>query len=224
MKAEERARRYIENLEVVLSTLRRDRLGEAAQIVDLAASYMRDAIYYLDIGDPVTSIACSSYAEGLLDALRLLGLVRVEWPRRHRPKVLVGGVFEIIHPGHLFLLRKAKELGRVVVVVARDSTVVKLKGRMPVVPEEQRLEVVRSIKYVDEAHLGSDPLDIEGTLRKHKPDIVLLGPDQSMIEELVRRAVEAADVNVRVVKLEKRVGRGITSSSEIIRRILASTF
>ncbi len=224
MKVEDRARRYIENLEAVLNALMRENLGAATRVVDLATSYLRDATYYLEKGDPVTSIACSSYAEGLLDALGLLGITRVEWPKRHRPKVLVGGVFEIIHPGHLYLLRKAKELGRVVVIVARDSTVTKLKGRLPVVPEEQRLEVVKSIKYVDEAYLGSEPLDIEGTLRRHKPDIVLLGPDQNMIEELVRRTIKATGINVRVIKLRKRVGSGITSSSEIIRRILTSTF
>ncbi|HDD34269.1 MAG: DUF357 domain-containing protein [Thermoprotei archaeon] len=221
---EDRARKYIENLEVALNALKRESLGSAARVVDLAASYMRDAAYYLEAGDPVTSIACSSYAEGLIDALGLLGLAQVTWPKRRRPKVLVGGVFEIVHPGHLYLLRRAKELGRVIVIVARDSTVAKLKGRPPVVPEEQRLEVVRSIRYVDEAYLGSEPLDIEGTLRRHKPDIVLLGPDQSVIEELVRRAIKKLGVKVKVVKLKERVGSGLTSSSEIIRRILASAF
>ncbi|RLF13769.1 MAG: DUF357 domain-containing protein, partial [Thermoprotei archaeon] len=60
-------------------------------------------------------------------------------------KVLVAGVFDLIHPGHLFFLQCAKELGEVYVVVARDSTVERIKGRRPVVPEDQRLEVVRQL-------------------------------------------------------------------------------
>jgi len=218
-----RAKRYVENLRAVLAKVEGARAaGEEWKVVELARSYLSDAEFYLEKGDFVTSIACSSYAEGLLDALSLMGIVEVEWPRQPRPRVLVGGVFEIIHPGHIHLLRRARELGRVIVVVARDSTVQRLKGRPPLLSEQQRLEVVRSIKYVDEAHLGSDPLDVEGTLLRLKPDIVLLGPDQGHIESLVRDAVERLGLCTRVLKLEGRVGDPSLSSSFILRKLCES--
>lgn len=218
MDAEARARKYIENVRAALRQLLGQDLGEASKLVDQAKMYLNDAEYFLEKKDVLTSIACSSYAEGLLDAIRLLGIAKVEWPRKERPRVLVGGAFEIIHPGHLHLLRRARDLGKVIVVVARDSTVQKLKGRSPLVPEQQRLEVVKSLRYVDEAYLGSDPLDIEGTLAALKPDIVLLGPDQDRIENLVREAVVRMGLNVKVVKLGNRIRGAYLSSSEIARR------
>jgi len=221
MEAAARARRYIVNVEGALRQLEGQDLGSASALVEQAKRYLSDAEYYLEKGDVVTSVACSSYAEGLLDALRLLGIAKVEWPRSERPRVLVGGAFEIIHPGHLHLLRKARELGRVVVVVARDSTIRKLKGRPPVVPEQQRLEVVRSLRYVDEAYLGNDPLDIESTLKTLKPDIVLLGPDQDRIKALVEEAAARAGLNVKVLKLENRIQGAYLSTSEIMRRAVS---
>lgn len=219
VEAERRAQKYIANVKEALRQLEGRDLGKASKLVEQAKKYLSDAEYYLEKRDLLTSIACSSYAEGLLDAIRLLEIAEVEWPRSERQRVLVGGAFEIIHPGHLHLLRKARDLGRVVVVVARDSTIQRLKGRPPLVPEQQRLEVVKSIRYVDEAYLGSDPLDIEGTLAALKPDIVLLGPDQDRIESLVKEAVARKGLNVKVLKLENRVQGEYLSSSEIIKRV-----
>lgn len=219
----ERAAKYLESLRRALATI--EVLDEhARKVVGMAARYLSDAEYYFERGDCATSIACSSYAEGLLDSLNILQIARVEWPREGRPRVLVGGTFEILHPGHLHLLRRAWELGRVVVIVARDSTFERLKGRLPVVSERQRLEVVKVIRYVDEAYLGSDPIDIEGTLQKLKPDYVLLGPDQNFIESMVLEAVARSGLNVRVVRLKERVCEAeyITSTTEIIKRASTS--
>ncbi|MEM0459899.1 MAG: DUF357 domain-containing protein [Thermofilaceae archaeon] len=223
MESLERARRYIENLRAALVDLEGKDLGAATRVVEQARSYLSDAEFYLERGDIITSIACSSYAEGLLDALNLLSVARIEWPRKPRPRVIVGGAFEILHPGHLHLLRRARELGRVIVIVARDSTIQKLKGRPPIVPEQQRLEVVKSIRYVDEAYLGSDPLDVEGVLLKLRPDIVLLGPDQHYLEELVREAISRLNLGISVVKLENRVGTESFSSSAIFRKLSEHT-
>lgn len=222
MRVDERAKRYIENLREVLSALEGGDLGPAQRLIEQAWSYLSDAEFYLERGDAVTSIACSSYAEGLLDALALLGIAKIDWPREPRPVVLVGGAFEILHPGHLHLLRQARQLGRVVVIVARDSTVQRMKGRLPVIPEQQRLEVVKSIRYVDEAYLGSEPFDVEGVLRKHKPDIVLLGPDQDYIEKLVHEAASRLNLPTKIVKLKNRVGDTNFSSSTILRKLASS--
>jgi len=223
VEVRERVERYIASVARALRQVRLDELDEdARRVVRLAESYLHDSEYYLERGDLATSLACISYSEGLLDALRILGLVEFEWPKRppvEEKRVLVGGVFDLLHPGHVHFLRKARELGRVVVVVARDGNVERLKGRPPVVPEEQRLEVVKSLRYVSEAYLGERELDVEAVVEKYEPDIIVLGPDQDSIEELVRRVAEKR--GIEVVKLEERNRRfPLESSSEIISRVL----
>ena len=72
---------------------------------------------------------------------------------------MASGTFDIIHPGHGLYLEKAKELGgenaELIVVVAKDSTVKKRK-RIPIINENQRLEMVKYLKPVNEAYLGHD--------------------------------------------------------------------
>ncbi|MBI2648807.1 MAG: adenylyltransferase/cytidyltransferase family protein, partial [Thaumarchaeota archaeon] len=103
--------------------------------------------------------------------------------RRKVRVVMIGGAFEIIHPGHIHTVREAKKLGDVlVVVVARDKTVSKNKGRNPITREDLRVELVSSIKNVDAAVLGGEG-SIYDTLERVRPDIVALGYDQSHREE-----------------------------------------
>ena len=71
--------------------------------------------------------------------------------------VLAGGVFDIIHPGHIHTLNAAKLLGDVlVVVVATDNTAVKMKKRTPIHSQEQRQELVNSLKVVDLCLIGQE--------------------------------------------------------------------
>jgi cytidyltransferase-like protein len=71
--------------------------------------------------------------------------------------VLAGGVFDIIHPGHIYTLNAAKALGDVlVVVVATSNTAVKLKKRRPLHTEEHRQELVGSLAMVDLCIVGHE--------------------------------------------------------------------
>ena len=78
--------------------------------------------------------------------------------------VLASGVFDLLHLGHVRFLEEAKKLGgenaKLVVVIARDSTVEKTKGRKPVMPETQRRMLGESLKVVDEAVLGQEEFDL----------------------------------------------------------------
>ncbi|MFJ8588907.1 adenylyltransferase/cytidyltransferase family protein [Streptomyces sp. NPDC093595] len=66
------------------------------------------------------------------------------------------GVFDLFHVGHLNILRRAREhCDRLVAGVCSDDLVVLLKGRPPVVPLTERLEIVRSIRYVDETYVAT---------------------------------------------------------------------
>jgi len=224
-----RLKSYIENTEKVLNFVK-SRVEEMKHksvklphenilhLLDLAETYIKDARYYFSENfDLFTSLCCIAYSEGLIDALKFLGLINFKWSSTRRPKVLVGGVFEILHPGHIYLLKKAKERGEVIVVVARDETIKKLKGREPIIPETQRLEVIRSLKYVDNAILGSKNMDFKKVVEIVRPDVILLGPDQSWIEKELRNSFH----DIEIVKLNQRYeGYPLTSTSKIVKRIL----
>lgn len=95
-----------------------------------------------------------------------------------KKKIMIAGTFDILHPGHIFLIDKAAELGDVYVVVATDINRKRFSGDLPIVPEEQRLEVVKHIKNVKEAYLGRSDNNTLRTVANINPDIILLGPDQ----------------------------------------------
>jgi len=133
--------------------------------------------------------------------------------------VLASGVFDLIHPGHIAFLRRAKEVGgpdaKLIVIVARDSTAEKFKGKRPVLPEEQRRYLVENLKPVDLAVLGNEAFDPEAFLEKFKPDIVAVGYDQQQVEAEVRRIIEEKGLPVQVVRIEKFGPEGFNSSSKI---------
>ncbi len=216
---------YIRNMEKALEELsNKDVPGNFKRVVEMARLYLSDAKYYYEEKDLYTSLACVAYAEGLIDGLRHAGIIDIDWEPLskllERPKVLVAGGFEIIHPGHIYLFREAWKLGRVYVVVARDTNFKKFKKREPIIPEKQRLHVVESIKYVHKAVLG-DEKDYIKPIEEIRPDIILLGPDQWASEGKLREELGKRGLDKIVVKrLNKRIDQGLYSVSKIIRLIL----
>lgn len=192
-------------------------------MLDAASRYLEDSKYYLGKGDLFTALATVSYAEGLIDSLRYLGLRDVSWPygSEKRAVVIVGGTFDLIHPGHLALLEYAASKGDLYVIVARDKNVKAMKGREPILPEEARLKIVKSIRYVKDAVLG-DLSDFIKPLEALKPDVIVLGPDQPFDEtELKRQAEGRIGRRVTIERFPERVaGPGLTSTSAIINEII----
>ena len=137
--------------------------------------------------------------------------------RRMLRIVLTGGVFDIIHIGHLTTLREAKEFGDIlVVVVARDEVVEKVKGKKPINREGNRVKLVGSLKPVDLAVLG-DPRDIFRIVEVIEPDIIALGYDQKHDEEELSREIERRCMKVSVVRLKKVVPE--VKTSEVLAKI-----
>jgi cytidyltransferase-like protein len=91
-------------------------------------------------------------------------------------KVLVFGTFDILHKGHLSYFKQARKYGDyLIAVVARDKTVLKIKGRLPRNNEQQRVDKVKT--EVDKAVLGFIH-DRYKVIRLFKPDVICLGYDQ----------------------------------------------
>jgi FAD synthetase len=135
--------------------------------------------------------------------------------------VMVGGTFEIIHPGHIYLLREARKLGKVIVVVARDENVRRFKKREPIINEKQRLTVIRSIRYVSKAILGNPGPNIFQIITKIKPDIILLGPDQKVDENKLKDYLREQGLdNVEIRRLKKKLEGELNSTTSIINKII----
>ena len=127
--------------------------------------------------------------------------------------VLAGGVFDIIHPGHINTLNAAKKLGDIlVVVVATDKTAIKMKKRKPLHNAKLRQELVSSLSMIDLCIIG-DEEDIFKTVDLVKPQIVALGYDQTHQEKFIIDGCRKINLDVRVVRLESP--RPETSSSSI---------
>jgi FAD synthetase len=94
-------------------------------------------------------------------------------------KVLAFGTFDDLHPGHRFVLDAAQKRGDVTVVIARDGTVLKIKGRSPVESSEQRMKRIREAYPNVHVVLG-DESDYLAPLRAAQPDLILLGYDQQL--------------------------------------------
>jgi len=127
--------------------------------------------------------------------------------------VLAGGVFDIIHPGHIHTLNAAKALGGVLIVaVATDKTAKKMKKRSPLHNQELRRELVSYLSMVDEAIVGHED-DIFQTVKEVKPNIIVLGYDQVHQEKFISDGCKRINLNVEIVRLETPVPH--LSSSEI---------
>jgi len=127
--------------------------------------------------------------------------------------VLAGGVFDIIHPGHIHTLNSAKALGDVlVVVVATDNTAQKMKKRKPLHNQNQRQELVSSLVMVDLCVVGEEN-DIFKTVEKIRPQTIALGYDQIHQEKFIIDGCKKLKLDVKVARLQSTIPE--ISSSKI---------
>lgn len=132
-------------------------------------------------------------------------------------RVVATGTFDILHPGHLYYLEESRKLGdELSVIVARDTNV-KHKPR-PILPEDQRLRMVRALRPVDHALLG-DLHDMFRPIAEIRPDIITLGFNQHFDEERLRQRLRDRGLDADVVRIPGYPG-SLASSSKIVERIL----
>ncbi len=122
-------------------------------------------------------------------------------------RVLVFGTYDVLHPGHRDFFKQARELGdELRVIIARDQTVLQVKGREPQHNEAERLAAVQACQEVTQAclgHLG----DKYAIIEELQPDIIALGYDQGhfadrLPEELTKRGLKAKIVRLKPYKPE----------------------
>jgi len=138
--------------------------------------------------------------------------------RKKPVTVMATGVFDILHLGHVHYLQEARKLGdRLVVVVANDATVRKFKHE-PITPQEMRLELIKALRMVDDAHIGYDG-DTYRIVRELDPDIIALGYDQHHDPRIIGRKTRAMGLKARVVRLPK-FDHDLNGTRKIINKII----
>jgi FAD synthetase len=133
-------------------------------------------------------------------------------------RVLATGTFDLLHPGHLKYLSEAKALGDELFVIVAREAMIKHKPK-PVVPEEQRLAMVRGLRMVDEAILGSE-VDIFEPLLEIRPDLIALGQNQFFDENELEKQLKVHGVMAKVIRIKSFEKCKLCSSAAIIRKIL----
>lgn len=119
--------------------------------------------------------------------------------------VLAGGVFDIIHPGHIHTLKAAKDLGNVlVVVIATDNTAQKMKNKIPLHNMELRRDLVKSLSMVDYAVVGYEG-DIFKSVEIIKPNIIALGYDQVHQEKFIVDGCKKIGIAVSIARLQSPI-------------------
>lgn len=114
-------------------------------------------------------------------------------------RVVCAGTFDHLHPGHISFLKQASELGdELIVIVARDETVKRLKGIKPDHDENCRRLSVEGTGIADAVILGNLNQDIFAILQDLSPDVVALGYDQRVSEDDIKKCLPEC----RVVRLK----------------------
>ena len=136
--------------------------------------------------------------------------------------VFVGGVFDLLHPGHIHTLKSAKSFGDVlVVVVATTSTALKLKKNRNIYHDErQRQELVASLSFVDLSIIGKEGT-LYDTVSFVKPDIIALGYDQKHDEKEIQKNCLERGMELDVIRLSSPIPR---IKSTMIKRSLGNSF
>jgi rfaE bifunctional protein nucleotidyltransferase chain/domain len=142
---------------------------------------------------------------------------RTRWREAGRRVVLTNGCFDLLHPGHVTLLEAARAEGDVLVVALNsDASVRGLKGEgRPLVPEDERAEILLALEAVDRVVVYGEPTPLE-VIRALRPDILVKGADWAADAIVGRAEVEAT--GGRVMRVGLLAGRSTSTLVDRIRR------
>ncbi|MGE5306195.1 MAG: D-glycero-beta-D-manno-heptose 1-phosphate adenylyltransferase [Alphaproteobacteria bacterium] len=152
---------------------------------------------------------------GKLKSLAELTLIRSAARPQGQSVVFTNGCFDLLHRGHVHLLREAKACGDILIVaINSDRSVKTIKGpRRPVLPENERVELIAAMEMVDYVVLFDEP-DPHRLIAELIPDVLVKGGDWSAEKIIGADVVERNGGRVAVVPYLKGF-----STSEIIERI-----
>lgn len=126
-------------------------------------------------------------------------------------KVFVSGCYDLLHSGHVEFFRQASQYGDLYVGIGSDQTILGYKHHKTFYPEQERLFMVKSIKYVKDAYInaGDGIMDFVPTIDIVKPDIFVVNADGS--SETKRKFCE--ERGIEYVVLQRTPAEGLTARS-----------
>lgn len=140
-------------------------------------------------------------------------------------KMIIGytsGVYDLFHIGHLNLLKNAKGLCDKLIVGVSTDKLVEYKHKHPVIPFEERIEIVRSCKFVDAA-IPQEELDKYKMWEKLHFDVLFVGDDWYNSPSWKEMEEKFSKVGVRVVYFPYTKGTSSTLLNETLNKIRNST-
>lgn len=130
------------------------------------------------------------------------------------------GVFDLFHIGHLNILKKAKEnCDYLIVGVTTDEITFEMKKSLPIIPFDERLEIVKSIKYVDKA-IAKNDIDNIQAWKQLQFNVFFKGDDWKGTEKGKRLEEYFSEFGVRVVYFPYTKGTSSTHLKKVLRKII----
>ncbi|MDP4007990.1 MAG: adenylyltransferase/cytidyltransferase family protein [Candidatus Peregrinibacteria bacterium] len=121
---------------------------------------------------------------------------------KSQKKVMIFGTFDYFHAGHEDLIKQAKKHGDyLIVVIARDGTVEKIKGNKPDHNAKKRLSILKKHELIDKAVIGEKG-DKHKIILKYKPNVIALGYDQFVFTYTLNKLIIDNKLNTEIVRLE----------------------
>jgi cytidyltransferase-like protein len=135
-------------------------------------------------------------------------------------KVLVSGCFDLIHNGHIAFFKTAAQFGKLYVSVGADANLKLLKGIAPYFSQEERVYLVSSIRFVEEAFIasGTGILDFEPDMERIKPDIFIVNSDGHTVEK--EALCQRLGVEYKVLERIPEKGLPARASSSVKKELL----
>lgn len=130
-------------------------------------------------------------------------------------KVFVSGCYDLLHSGHVEFFSQAAQYGELYVGIGSDRTILHYKNHKTVYPEQERLFMVKSIRYVKDAYInaGDGIMDFVPTLDIVKPDILVVNSDGDNIEK--RHLCESRGIEYVVLPRTPHEGLTARSSTDL---------
>lgn len=129
----------------------------------------------------------------------------------HNKKVFVSGCYDLLHSGHVEFFKQASQYGDLYVGIGSDSTYLEYKHRKPMFPQEERLFMVQSIRYVKQAYIneGRGVIDFIPTLDIVKPDVFVVNAEGGSDDK--RRL--CAERGIEYIELQRTPHEGLQARS-----------
>lgn len=131
------------------------------------------------------------------------------------------GVFDLFHIGHLNILRKAKEKCEFLIVGVTTDELVKYKNKQAVIPHEERMEIIKSIKYVDKVVVQENMNKMEAW-KKYKFNVMFVGSDWKGTAKWNKFEEEFGEVGVDIVYFPYTKTTSSTQLREALKNINSS--